>query len=129
MSVTKAFIENKLALSDGITNVFAPGDYLPIKDDEIGVDKSIRIKSFTRNVLDPYDYSLTISDTQTKGDITTRVISDLVDIDKVLTINNLKDPAQARANWRSSREVLNMVFDPKRAVITRIKSRRNPWTR
>lgn len=110
--VTKAYIENKLALSDGITNVFAPGDYLPIKDDEIGVDKSIRIKSFTRNVLDPYDYSLTISDTQTKGDITTRVISDLVDIDKVLTINNLKDPAQARANWRSSREVLNMVFDP-----------------
>lgn len=112
VNVTKVFIENKLALSDGITNVFAPGDYLPIKDDEIGVDKSIRIKSFTRNVLDPYDYSLTISDTQTKGDITTRVISDLVDIDKVLTINNLKDPAQARANWRSSREVLNMVFDP-----------------
>jgi hypothetical protein len=112
VNVTKAFIENKLALSDGITNVFAPGDYLPIKDDEIGVDKSIRIKSFTRNVLDPYDYSLTISDTQTKGDITTRVISDLVDIDKVLTINNLKDLAQARANWRSSREVLNMVFDP-----------------
>lgn len=112
VNVTKAFIENKLALSDGITNVFAPGDYLPIKDDEIGVDKSIRIKSFTRNVLDPYDYSLTISDTQTKGDITTRVISDLVDVDKVLTINNLKDPAQARANWRSSREVLNMVFDP-----------------
>ena len=112
VSVTKAYIENKLALSDGITNVFAPGDYLPIKDDEIGVDKSIRIKSLTRNVLDPYDYSLTISDTQTKGDITTRVISDLVDIDKVLTINNLKDPAQARANWRSSREVLNMVFDP-----------------
>lgn len=112
VSVTKAYIENKLALSDGVTNVFAPGDYLPIKDDEIGVDKSIRIKSFTRNVLDPYDYSLTISDTQTKGDITTRVISDLVDIDKVLTINNLKDPAQARANWRSSREVLNMVFDP-----------------
>lgn len=112
VNVTKAFIENKLALSDGITNVFAPGDYLPIKDDEIGVDKSIRIKSFTRNVLDPYDYSLTISDTQTKGDITTRVISDLVDINKVLTINNLKDPAQARANWRSSREVLNMVFDP-----------------
>lgn len=112
VNVTKAFIEKKLALSDGITNVFAPGDYLPIKDDEIGVDKSIRIKSFTRNVLDQYDYSLTISDTQTKGDITTRVISDLVDIDKVLTINNLKDPAQARANWRSSREVLNMVFDP-----------------
>ncbi len=112
VSVTKAFIENKLALSDGITNVFAPGDYLPIKDDEIGVEKSIRIKSFERNVLDPYDYTLTISDTQTKGDITTRVISDLVDIDKVITLNNLKNPARAQANWRTSRELLNMVFDP-----------------
>lgn len=40
------------------------------------------------------------------------MISDLIDIDKVITINNLKDPARARANWRTSRELLNMVFDP-----------------
>ena len=85
---------------------------MPIKDDEIGVDKAIRIKSFTRNVLDPYDYALTISDVSTKADIITRVISEIGNIDKVIDINNLKDPAQARANWRSSREVLNMVFDP-----------------
>ena len=112
IEVTKSFVERYFGASDGIVNVFAPGDCLPIKDDEIGVDKAIRIKSFTRNVLDPYEYALTISDVAVKADIITRVISEIGDIDKVITINNLKDPAQARANWRSSREVLNMVFDP-----------------
>lgn len=113
VSVTKEYIEKYLATSDaGIMNVFAPGDFLKVVDADLGIDKAIRIKSFVRNVLEPYDYTLTISDTQTNADITTRVISELVDIDKVLTINNLKDPARARANWLSSREVLNMVFDP-----------------
>ena len=113
VSVTKEYIEKYLATSDaGVMNVFAPGDFLKVVDADLGIDKAIRIKSFVRNVLEPYDYTLTISDTQTNADITTRVISELVDIDKVLTINNLKDPTRARANWLSSREVLNMVFDP-----------------
>lgn len=111
VSVTKAFIEKNFATDAGIVNVFVPGDYVPIKDPDIDVDKAIRIKSITRNVLDPYDYTLTISDTITTT-VTNRVLSELIDIDKIITINNLKDPARARANWRSSREVLDMVFDP-----------------
>lgn len=111
VSVTKAYIEKNFATNAGIVNVFVPGDYVPIKDPDIDVDKAIRIKSITRNVLDPYDYNLTISDTVTSN-ITNRVISDIIDIDKILEINNLKNPARARANWRSSREVLDMVFDP-----------------
>lgn len=111
VSVTKAYIEKNFATEAGIVNVFAPGDYVPIKDPDIDVDKAIRIKAITRNILDPYEYNLTISDTVTTT-ITNRVISDIIDIDKILEINNLKDPARARANWRSSREVLDMVFDP-----------------
>lgn len=111
VSVTKAYIEQNFATDSGIVNVFVPGDYVPIKDPDIDVDKAIRIKAITRNVLDPYEYNLTISDTVTTN-ITNRVISDIINIDKVLEINNLKDPARARANWRSSREVLDMVFDP-----------------
>lgn len=113
LTVTKAWLENLVgANGDVIVNIFAPGDYLHVVDDDIDVDKSVRIKSFTRNILDPYDYSLTISDTTITTEITNRVISELIDIDKVLTINNLKDPTRARANWRSSREILDMVFDP-----------------
>lgn len=112
LSVTKAYLEKIVGTPDSITNVFAPGDYLHVVDKDIDVDKAIRIKSFVRNILDPYEYTLTISDTVIGATITNRVISDLVELDKIVTINNLKDPTRARANWRSSREVLNMVFDP-----------------
>ena len=112
LSVTKAFLEKLVGTNDSVTNFFAPGDFLYVVDADIDVDKAIRIKSFVRNILDPYDYTLTISDITTNATITNRVISDLAELDKIVTINNLKDPARARANWRSSREVLNMVFDP-----------------
>lgn len=110
LSVTKGFLETMVG-SGTIANIFAPGDYIPIKDADIDVDKSVRIQSLTRNLLDEYDYSLTISDTVSTN-ITNRVISDLIDIDKVITINDLNNPSRTRANWRSSRELLNMVFDP-----------------
>ncbi len=113
LAVTKQWLESVVDAQDNvIVNVFAPGDYLHIVDAEIDVDKSVRIKSFTRNILDPYDYALTISDLAVTTSTTNRVLSELIDIDKVLTINNLKDPIRARANWRASREVLDMVFDP-----------------
>lgn len=110
LSITKSFLE-KMVGNGSTVNIFQPGDYIPVKDTDIDVDKSVRIQSLTRNLLDEYDYSLTISDTLSTN-ITNRVISELVDIDKIVQMNNLKNPARARANWRSSREVLNMVFDP-----------------
>lgn len=110
LSITKSFLE-KMVGNGSTVNIFQPGDYIPVKDTDIDVDKSVRVQSLTRNLLDEYDYSLTISDTVSTN-ITNRVISELVDIDKIVQMNNLKNPARARANWRSSREVLNMVFDP-----------------
>ena len=104
LSVTKAWLQNLVGSDETVTNVFRPGDYLHIVDKDIDVDKSVRIQSLERNILDPYEYTLTISDT-VKTSVTNRVISDLIDIDKVITINNLKDPVRARANWRTSRIV------------------------
>lgn len=112
LSIAKAYLAKLAEKSNAILNFFAPGDFLHVVDADIDVDKAIRIKSFVRNILDPYDYTLTISDITTNATITNRVISDLVELDKIVTINNLKDPTRARANWRSSREVMNMVFDP-----------------
>ncbi|GAE18240.1 hypothetical protein [Bacteroides pyogenes] len=112
LSVTKAYLKKIVGTDDSIMNFFAPGDFLQVVDKDIDVDKAIRIKYFVRNILDPYDYTLTISDIATSASITNRVISDLIEIDKIISINNLKDPTRARANWRSSREVLDMVFDP-----------------
>lgn len=110
LSIFKKFLENYVG--NGTTvNIFKPGDLIPIQDSDIDVDKSIRVQSLVRNLLDEYDYSLTIADTVSVK-ITNRIISDLIENDKIHVINNLKDPARARMNWRSSREVMNMVFDP-----------------
>lgn len=94
------------------SNAIWVGDYIPVIDTDIDVDKSIRVKSFTRDLIDEYKYTLTIADVSVERSTYTRVISDLIDIDKILTINNLKDPAKARRDWLSAQEVLNMVFDP-----------------
>ena len=101
----------KIVGNGSIVNIFNVGDYIPVKDPDIDVDKSVRVQSFKRDLINEYKYSLTISDTVATN-ITNRVISELNDIDNIISINNLKSPTRARANWRSSREVLNMVFDP-----------------
>lgn len=111
LSITQSWLEDKVSLNDGIVNIFAPGDYVTIEDSDIGVDKSIRIKSFTRNALDPYDYTLTISDTQKGATIQSRILSTLIEYDKIIEMNNLNNPAKARSNWLTSRELLNMIFD------------------
>ena len=113
LNLEKNFLKKLVGgdVSNVIVNAFVPGDYLHIVDPDIDVDKSIRIKGFTRDILDEYKYTLTISDTVTTQ-TTTRVLQELAEIDKIIQINNLKDPARAMANWRTSREVLDMVFDP-----------------
>lgn len=111
LSVTESFLASLLS-KDTNGNVMWVGDYIPVKDADIDVEKNVRVKSFKRDLLKDYSYTLTISDLAITPSITNRVVSELIDHDKVITINNLKDPARARANWRSSREVLNMVFDP-----------------
>lgn len=110
LSVTKSYLQ-KLFRGGEATGLFSPGDYINVKDESIGVDKAVRIQSLERNLLDVYSYTLTLADVA-ESNITTRVISELVDLDKITTVYKLKDPTRARANWRSTREVLDMVFDP-----------------
>ena len=109
LSVSKEYLMKLFA--DGTTSLFTPGDYINIKDESIGVDKAVRIQSLQRSLFDVYNYTLTIADVA-ESNITTRVISELLEIDKITTLHQLKDPTRAKANWRSSREVLDMVFDP-----------------
>lgn len=110
LSVAKSYLQ-KLFRGGEATGLFSPGDYINVKDESIGVDKAVRIQGLERNLLDVYSYTLTLADVA-ESNITTRVISELVDLDKITTVYKLKDPTRARANWRSTREVLDMVFDP-----------------
>jgi hypothetical protein len=111
LTVDKFFLASIVG-ADVESNIFWVGDYIPIKDADIDVDKLIRIKGFTRDLLTDYSYNLTISDLSVTKSAYNRIISDLIDIDKIITINNLKDPARARRNYLNAQEVLGMVFDP-----------------
>lgn len=111
LTLEKIFVERTFGSQAGTTNVFAPGDYIRVVDTDIAVDKAMRVKSIKRNVLDDYDYTLTISDTTDTTSITSRVISELDEIEKVIVVNKLNDVARAKRNWQASREVLDMVFD------------------
>lgn len=110
LSVSKQYLQKLVGTNGAIHNIFSVGDYLNIKDDGVGVNKAVRIQSLQRNLLDVYDYNLTIADAA-ESSITTRVISELVELDKITTTHKLKDPTRAKVNWQTSRDILNMVFD------------------
>ena len=109
LSISSRILE-KIFGGDESVAIYSPGDYVNVKDEGVGVEKAVRIQSLQRNLLNIYDYDLTLSDVA-ENSITTRVISDLITIDKIATNNRLKDPARAKANWQTSREVLGMVYD------------------
>lgn len=111
LTIKSMYLKRKFGADGTVVNLFNVGDYITIRDAEIGVDKAIRIKEFTRNAsTDPYDYKVTLSDV-VEVSIIERLISDQIETDKIIEINNLTDLAKARANWRTTQELLNMVFD------------------
>ena len=110
LSFEKLYLEKTYGTDVQIFNVFMPGDYIHIVDDDIGVDKMIRTTAIERDLLDEYNYTLTISDIATTQ-IATRVIQGLTEIDNIVRVNRLNDVARARRNWMTSRELMDMVFD------------------
>lgn len=93
------------------TEVLHVGDYIPIEDEELGVNKAVRIVEINRDLLKRHTYEITLSDTVTKS-TTVRVLNEIEDINEVIAINRLSDPTKARRRWRATQELLSMVFDP-----------------
>lgn len=93
------------------TEVLHVGDYINVEDEDIGVNKAVRIVRIERNLLKRHAYDITLSDTVTKS-TTVRVLNEIKDINEVININKLADPAKARRRWLATEELLNMVFDP-----------------
>ena len=102
------FLEN--LPDDSETSVFKVGDYVPVKDVRFGVEKSIRIQKISRNLLVNHDYSLTLSDTTTIS-ISQQTVIDVIEHNKIIEANRLKDLSKARRGWRTTEELRNMVYD------------------
>lgn len=120
-AMTQPQVSYKLSLSEDFfikmfgreveTEVLHVGDYIPIEDEEIGVNKAVRIVEINRDLLKRHTYEITLSDTVTKS-TTVRVLNEIENINEVITINRLSDPTKARRKWRATQELLSMVFDP-----------------
>ena len=120
-TVSQPQVSYKLELTEGFfikmwgkeieTEVLHVGDFIKVEDEQIGVNKAVRITQIERDLLKPHSYDITLSDTITKT-TTVRVWNELQEIDEVIKINKLADPAKARRRWKATQELLNMVFDP-----------------
>lgn len=107
----------KISGSGATVNIFNVGDYLGLVDTEIGVDRtgeaSIRLTQFSRSLVSKtaYNYSLDLSDT-VEVSLIERIVSDQKDLESVVVLNQLTDVSRLRRSWRTTQELLNMVFDP-----------------
>ena len=109
MTFTPDFFETHIP-DDIEMAIFRPGDYLPIKDERFNVEKNIRIVSVKRNLLEKYDYTLTLSDTHSIS-IINQVINDVIEHENVIVRNRLKDYTRSRLAWRTTEELRTMIFD------------------
>lgn len=96
----------------GITNVFQLGDLLHVVDADINVDKAIRLTGFTRDCYSkPYKYKLTLSDT-IEVSLIQSILEDIQDNEQdIIDLTNKTNVQLLRMQWRTTQELLGMVFD------------------
>lgn len=105
-------LERAYGVENGIANLFKLGDLLHVVDADINVDKAIRITGFTRDCYSqPYKYKLTISDTVEVSLIET-ILEDINDNEQsIIDLSNRTNVELMRMQWRTTQELLGMVFD------------------
>lgn len=89
---------------------FQVGDYVPVKDERLGVEKIIRITKVSRNLLLSQDYTIEISDTSTISVFASTVL-EVMDHENVIKANRLYNLSRAKKAWRTTEELRNMVYD------------------
>lgn len=108
LSLDRFYLKDTFSSGGVVPNILNDGDFIHILDSKIGVDKNVRVKSFTRNLIDPFTYSVTLSDVIEPTRIE-RLISDTTENKKAAQRNKLFNPARSRRNWRDIEEVTGMV--------------------
>lgn len=87
---------------------YKEGDYVHVEDEDISVDRDIRIVGLERNLVNTDIYDFELADT-VEPSLASQIITQLENQDTVLKINNLKDPARARRNYKATTELITMI--------------------
>lgn len=99
------------ALNSTVTEFFKIGDFIKVVDIDLSLNRYIRIKGIERDLFQPFNYKLTLSDAKVTPSFVVSTGNDIREITNIIRLNNLNDPARARRSWRDAQEVLDMVFD------------------
>lgn len=99
---------------------FSAGDYLYIEDADLvdGTDATtgqagtaaVKISSVSIDLYQPYHYTVELSESAAAS-VITQIVRSEKEIEKVVQINDLADPARARRNLRTTAQLLEMTFD------------------
>jgi len=86
------------------------GDYITIVDTALSVSFLTRIIQLEKSLTEPYTYKLEVSD-YNEVQISQKQYSEVTAHKRKIAISNVGDITQKRANWKSTQELKNMVFD------------------
>ncbi|WP_313376703.1 hypothetical protein [Chishuiella sp.] len=109
MDIDTLYLQRQL--NNTVTEFFKVGDFIKVVDEDFGINRFIRIKSIERDLRNPFDYKLVLSDSKVTNLVSGTIPGEIKEIKKVIKLNNLNNPAKSRRNWKDAQEVLNMVFD------------------
>lgn len=92
-------------------DIFTVGDYVHIVDQDMGVDKHVRITAITRDALNPYDYKLTLGEA-VEYTLFQKMISQKLETEQVVKTLEVKSRERAERAHKQAEELREMVFDP-----------------
>lgn len=112
LDIASMSLERAYGSEMGITNIFMLGDLLHIVDSDINVDKAIRLTGFTRDCYsEPYKYKLTLSDT-VEVSLIQGILEDIKEHEQdIVDLTNKTNVELLRMQWRTTQELLGMIFD------------------
>lgn len=108
--VDRFYLDKKTGSTSPTYSYFVAGDLVQVKDTSMKVEKSVRLLSFSRDLLDSLEYVLSLGDTVEVTRIE-RMLADINKHDTVIVQNDLGNPARTRRRARATEELRNMIFD------------------
>lgn len=89
-------------------NVFEIGDTVNIEDDDLSINTRIKITEYTRDILRPFKYNLTIQDTPSSNALRKIIVQNKY-IRDFMKIKGLDDPVRANTDWRSDTQLISEI--------------------
>lgn len=112
VSLSPFFLKNLYGDTKLEAEIFNCGDSISVFDYDLGLSKNLRLAGFTRNLLKPYEFTLTIAENVEISTTTQRIITELANVSQTVVNNDIAQADNARRNWLTTQELINSVFDP-----------------